>query len=71
MQAAHNWLKALEKGLRYLRIQDDQKRLSLTNLAMLVVLYKICITPVSNFEDITALAVAILGYQIKRFIEKK
>lgn len=61
--------KKLKKALQYLRINDEKGRLSLTNIAMIIILYKLCVTPVVSFEDITALATVVLGYQAKRMIE--
>ena len=63
-------LEFLKKGLKYLRINDDNHCISLTNLAMMLILYKISLTAATSFQDITALAVAVLGYQAKRLIEK-
>lgn len=60
----------LSKGLKYFRINDDQNRLSLTNITMLIILFKLCTTPSSSFQDITALSIAALSYQFKRKIEK-
>lgn len=71
METAKKIVDYLNKALTYLRVQDEQARISLTNIAMIVVLYKMCVTPASSFQDITGLAIAILGYQAKRFIEKK
>lgn len=61
----------LSKGLKYFRINDDQNRLSLTNVTMLIILFKLCTTPSSSFQDITALSIAVLGYQFKRKVEKE
>ena len=61
--------EALNKVLKYLRINDEKGMVSLTNIAMILVIYKIAVTPVVSFEDITALALGVLGYQAKRVIE--
>lgn len=65
---SHSKLMAL---LRYLRINDENDNLSLTNIAMIVMLWKIGTTDAASITDLTALCVAILGYQAKRVIEKK
>ncbi len=62
------WAK---KTLRYARINDEKGLLSLTNLAMLIVMYKMATTSATSWQDLTALSVTILGYQAKRAIEKK
>ena len=61
----------LKKALKYLRINDEKNMISLTNTAMILILYKIAMTPAVSFTDITALAIAVLGYQGKRIIESK
>lgn len=60
----------ISKVLKYFRINDDNNLVSLTNVTMIVIIYKISVTPAVNFQDITALAVAVLGYQAKRVVEK-
>ena len=71
LKTAEKIKAALKKALTYLRINDEKNRLSLTNIAMIIVLYKLMVTPTLNFEDITALAIGVMGYQIKRAIGKK
>ena len=63
--------EGLDKVLKYLRINDEKGFISLTNIAMIVVIYKISVTPATTFEDLTALCIGVLGYQTKRIIEKK
>lgn len=58
-----------DKVLKYLRINDEKGLISLTNIAMILVLYKLAVTPALNIQDLTALFVAVLGYQGKRIIE--
>lgn len=61
----------INKVLIYLRIHDEKNRLSLTNIAMLLVLYKLARTPSLDMQDLTALFIAVMGYQGKRFISTK
>lgn len=61
---------AINKILKYLRVHDEKGMISLTNIAMLIVLYKLTTTPVVSFQDITALAIGVIGYQAKRAIGK-
>jgi len=61
--------KGAKKVMQYLRINDSNNLVSLTNIAMMLILVKIAMTPVTTFEDLTALTVAVLGYQGKRLIE--
>jgi hypothetical protein len=65
---AFKWAK---KTLQYARINDEKNKISLTNLAMMIVMYKMVITQATSWQDMTALAIAILGYQAKRVIECK
>ena len=62
---------AINKALKYLRINDEKGLVSLTNIAMILVIYKIAMTPAVSFEDITALAIAVMGYQVKRAVNNK
>lgn len=63
--------KGLDKVLKYLRINDENSLISLTNIAMIVLLYKIMVTPAVSFVDIAGLFIAVMGYQVKRVIKTK
>ncbi len=65
---AFKWAK---KTLQYVRITDENNKISLTNLAMMIVMYKMVITQATSWQDLTALGIVIIGYQTKRVIEKK
>ena len=58
------------KVLKVIRIFDKDGLISLTNMTMYLVLYKIAMTPSMSMSEITALALGVLGYQAKRVIEK-
>ena len=58
------------KLLAFFRLTDRHGLLSLTNITMLVIIYKLAMTTNLNFTDITALALGVLSYQGKRVIEK-
>jgi len=62
---------AADKVLKYLRVNDEKGLISLTNIAMILALYKLAVTPALNIQDLTMLFVAVLGYQVKRVIVKK
>ena len=68
-ETAEKVKKNLDKVLKYFRINDEKGLISLTNIAMILVLYKLAVTPALNIQDLTALFVAVLGYQGKRIIE--
>lgn len=61
--------EGLKKALLYLRINDSNNMVSLTNIAMILVIYKVAVTPAVSFQDITALFLGIAGYQTKRIVE--
>jgi hypothetical protein len=61
----------VDKVLKYFRINDEKGLISLTNIAMILVLYKLATTPALSIQDLTALFVAVLGYQFKRIAIKK
>ena len=63
--------KAINKALQYLRVNDENGLVSLTNIAMILVLYKLAVTPALSIQDLTALFIFILGYQFKRVAVKK
>ena len=60
-----------KKVAKVFRITDEQGLVSLTNVTMLIVMYKIMMTPTVSMQDLTALALGIFGYQVKRVIERK
>ena len=62
--------KVLDKILNYVRITDEKNRLSLTNITMIIILIKIAMIQETTFTDITTLAIAVIGYQGKRQIDK-
>ena len=68
--SARSW-KEMKAALQYIRVNDEKNRVSLTNIAMIIVMVKMCVTPATSWQDMTALAIAILGYQAKRVIEGK
>lgn len=60
----------IKRCLRYLRVNDDNNMVSLTNLAMILILYKIATTTASSMEDIGLLLAVLSSYQAKRWMEK-
>lgn len=58
------------KITQFFRLTDDRGLLSLTNITMMIVMYKLALTPSLSFTDLTALALGVLSYQGKRMIEK-
>ena len=60
-----------QKVAQVFRITDENGLISLTNITMMLVMYKIAVTPAVSMQDLTALALGVLGYQAKRLMEKK
>lgn len=59
----------LLKVLVFLRICDPfDNSLSITNLAMFVVLYKLAVVQTTSVNDLGTLLVALGGYNLKKFI---
>lgn len=54
-------METLKKVLEFLRITENGE-LSLTNMAVMITLYKIAVTPTVNLTDTTALVVALVGH---------
>jgi len=62
--------KNAKRAATFFRITDEYGRISLTNITMMIVMYKIAVTPSMGMQDITALAIGVLGYQVKRMVSK-
>ena len=63
-------LEKINKILQYLRINDEKGRVSLTNIALILILVKIAVVPATSMKDIAALMTVVLSYQVKRKIDK-
>lgn len=68
-ETAEKLKNGINKVLQYFRLNDEKGLVSLTNLAMILVLYKLAVTPALSVQDLTALFIAVIGYQGKRFIK--
>src|SRR5688572_26794815 len=53
--------------LTFLRLVDENGNLSLTNIAVIVSLVKLAMTPTVSMTDTGALLVSVLNYAYKRF----
>jgi hypothetical protein len=58
------------KLLAFLRITDENGQLSLTQLALWVVLIKLAIMPTTSLADLGALLVGLANYTGKKIISK-
>jgi len=60
----------IKQCLYFLRLTDEQTKVSLTNILMIVLIVKLIMVPALSVGDLTALAVAVFGYQFKRLMGK-
>lgn len=58
----------LEATLKFLKIIDEDKTVSLTSVALIVVLGKLVVAPAMGITEIGALLVALMSYQGKKVI---
>ena len=63
-------LKTL-KVLQFFRIVDDNSQLSLTNLALIIVLIKLYLAPVIGVGEMVPMFLALLNYSGKKIINIK
>lgn len=57
--------------LTFLRVIDEHDdKISLTNLALIIVMYKIFKSTDTSITDLGGLMVALMGYNYKKFINK-
>ena len=57
--------------LSFLRVTDENNNLSLTNLAVILMLTKIMTTPALSMQDIAIAAVPLMNYAYKRKISSE
>lgn len=56
----------MSEFLKKIRVFDEEGRLSITNLAMMVILTKVAIAPEMNNQSIIAMFLALMNYSHKR-----
>lgn len=59
------------KILNFFRLLDENRLLSITNIAVVIVLVKVAITPNPDVEALAALVAAIGAYNFKRWASLK
>ena len=60
-------MRQFKKILKFWRLIDSEGLLSLTNLAVLVVMIKIILVPATSIADLGVLLVSLLNYAHKRY----
>lgn len=56
---------------RFLRVLDEDNVISLTNLAVMLVIFKLAITPSLSMPEIGALLLGLFNYSYKRYVRAK
>lgn len=65
-----NFNKWIHKILNFFRITDENGVLSLTNIFIIIVLYKLAMSPTLNLEEVATVFIAISNYMYKRHINR-
>ncbi len=64
-------MKKLIKTGQFLRILDEQGQLSISNLAAILMLFKIATTPALSMADISLAMVGLIPYMSKKFTKQE
>lgn len=64
-------MKKILKVLKFFRITDEKDLLSLTNLAVMVGIYKIIVTNATSMNDLGLFLIPLLNYAYKKTINKE
>lgn len=62
-------MEKLIRALQFFRVTDETGNLSLTNIALVVVLIHLVNRPELAVTDIATFAAAIASYQVKRYLQ--
>jgi hypothetical protein len=61
----------VKKIAAFLRLLDENAQLSLTNIAVMIILVKVALAPTLNFAEVATLLGVLSGYSFKRFVQRK
>jgi len=61
-------LQYLVKVGQWLRLLDDNAQLSLTNISVMISLYKLAAAPSTSFTDVGTVVASLLAYTAKKVI---
>lgn len=67
MNKLNQWI---HKILNFLRITDEDGVLSLTNIFIIIVLFKLAMAPTLQLEEVATVFIAISNYMYKRHVNK-
>lgn len=61
----------INRLLTFLRVVDSHDRnISITNIALIITLYKLYMSPEASMVDVSAVMVSLSSYSLKKFINK-
>lgn len=63
-------MKKVFRVLRFLRVTDEQDNLSITNLAVYIVAYKLYASTATSLQDVALAFAAISNYAHKKHVSK-
>jgi len=63
-------MKIINKILKFFRLVNGDNNLSLTNIACIIILFKLALIPQYGLEDLGVLFVVLLNYSAKKVITK-
>ena len=58
------------KGLAFLRLLDENAQLSLTNIAVIIVLFHMAFAPTLSLTEASTLLGVLGAYQFKRYVQR-
>ena len=61
----------LTKILQFLRVVDENKQLSITNIALIIILIKLAIAPALSITEAGTLLITLGNYGHKRHVQEK
>lgn len=64
-------MEKLKQALSFLNVLDSEGKLSITNIAVIIVLVKLAIAPTVSITEAGTLLVALSNYAYKRFTNQK
>lgn len=68
----HSWMVSkMNKFLKFFNLLDGSNNLSITNIALIILLTKIAINPALSLPEVSAFFLALLNYSHKRAVSAK
>lgn len=64
-------METVIKIAQFLRVVDENKQLSITNIALIIVLAKLAVAPVVSITELGVLLISLGNYSHKRHVNKE